>query len=228
EIVDRFIERDADRVLATRADIDAMTLGNFDDFARAHRAETDLHRVEERLARNLKTESVESGCEQFRKEMDALRDATQSIRAVINRIHRRDHREENLRRADVARRFFAADVLLACLQRKAKSGTAFRVVRDADEPARHVALEFIARRKICRVRPAETERHAETLRRADSDVRTEFARWREQRQRENVRCDDCESAVRVDFFNDYTVIANRAVGARILQQRGEDTLVKSE
>ena len=47
--------------------------------------------------------------------MHTLGDALQALGAVKNRIHRCHHRQQRLRRADVRRRLFAADVLLARL-----------------------------------------------------------------------------------------------------------------
>ena len=61
-------------------------------------------------------------------------------------------------------------------EREAIAGPPCRVVRNADEPARHVAFVGVARRDVGGVRSAETERHAEALRAADGDVRAEFAR----------------------------------------------------
>ena len=111
-----------------------------------------------------------------RKLVNALRRSRANLRAVIDRIHRRDDGEEDLGGADVARRFVAADVLLARLQREAIGGAAFGVVRNADEPAGHVTFVLVARREISRVRSAEAERNAKTLRAADGDIGAEFAR----------------------------------------------------
>jgi hypothetical protein len=50
--------------------------------------------------------------------MDAARDALEPARTVIHRVHRRHHREQHLRGADVGGRLLAANVLLARLQRE--------------------------------------------------------------------------------------------------------------
>ena len=113
---------------------------------------------------------------------------------MIDRIHRRDDGEKDLRRADVARRFVAPDVLLAGLQSESIGRTAFGIVRNADEPAGHVAFVLIARREISGVRSAEAERHAKTLRAADGDIGAEFARRFQQRERKNIRGDNDERA----------------------------------
>jgi cell surface protein SprA len=45
---------------------------------------------------------------------------------VVDRVHRRDHRQQHLRSADVGRGLLAADVLLAGLQRQAQRRLAAR------------------------------------------------------------------------------------------------------
>ena len=96
--------------------------------------------------------------------VNALGDRAQSFGTMIDRIHRCDDSEKHLRRADVARGFIAADVLLARLQREAICRMAFGVVRHANESARHVTFVLVACGEICSVRPAESERDSEALR----------------------------------------------------------------
>ena len=59
-------------------------------------------------------------------------------RAVVHGVHARHHREQHLRRADVARRLVAADVLLARLERQPVARACRGVARDADDPAGHL------------------------------------------------------------------------------------------
>ena len=72
------------------------------------------------------------------------------------------------------------------------------------------------------MRPAETHRHAEALGGADRDVRAEFARRREQRQRERVRREDREPAARMQGGDRVAIIADRSERVRILKERAED------
>ncbi len=58
---------------------------------------------------------------------------------VPHRVHRRHHRQQHLRRADVAGGLVAADVLLAGLQRHPERGVTVGVLGDADDPARECA-----------------------------------------------------------------------------------------
>ena len=154
--------------------------------------------------------------------MHALGDRAQAARAVIDGVHRRDDGEKNLRRANVARRFVAPDVLLARLQSESIRGPALGVVRNADETSGHVTFVLIARREIGGVRPAESERNTETLRAADGNIGAKFSGRFQQRERENVGGDDHERAGVVRGFDEIRVIENRAVGRRILNECAKD------
>ncbi len=71
------------------------------------------------------------------------------------------------------------------------------------------------------MRPAETERHAETLGIADHDVCTPFAGWRQQGQREQVGRGRDDGATRMRGVGDGAVVLHFTGRARILQQHGE-------
>src|SRR5450631_3915054 len=119
--------------------------------------------------------------------MNAFCDLAQSTGAVIDGVHRSDHGEENLGGANVTRRFVAADMLFAGLEREPVTGAAGRIVRNADEPAGHVAFVGVAGGEVSCVGSAKSERHAEALRVAYGNIRAEFAGWLQQRERKNVR-----------------------------------------
>ena len=112
-----------------------------ENFRALLRPEFDADRVEEIIGERCSKPSC-SGLRRdgMRQRVDAPRDCPQTFRAVIDGIHRGHDREEHLRRADVAGGLVAADVLLARLQREAIGRAALRIVRNADEPARHLAL----------------------------------------------------------------------------------------
>ena len=129
--------------------------------------------------------------------------------------------EQRLRGADVTGRLFAADVLFARLQGKAVGGFAVAIHRNADEAARHGAFEAVARCHESGMRTTETERHTETLRVADDDVRVPFARRGEDGQREQVGRHHQHCAVGMGDFRKATVIGNMAVRVRILHQHAE-------
>ena len=95
--------------------------------------------------------------------MHALGDPREALRTVIDGVQTGDIGKERLRGADVRRRFLAADVLLARLQRHAIGGVAVGVDRHADDPARRLADVALERREERRVRAAVSERDAEAL-----------------------------------------------------------------
>ena len=129
--------------------------------------------------------------------MDLVRNVPETVRAVIDRIHRRDHRRENLRSADVRGRLLAADVLLARLQSEPVSRLAAGIDRNADDAARKRALIGVLGRDKGGVRTAVAHRHAETLGGSDRDVHAQFPGRSEQGQCKRVARHDSERAGRV-------------------------------
>ena len=89
-----------------------------DDFALLG-AGVHRHRVEKRLGLRRKAELAQARRQHGGAAMHRAGDVGQPLRAVIDRIHRGDHRQQHLRGADVGGRLFAADMLLAGLQREA-------------------------------------------------------------------------------------------------------------
>ena len=170
---------------------------------------------------DLVAQGLQVGGQHARKAVHALGDLQQAGRAVVDGVHRGHHGQQHLRRADIRRRFFAADMLFARLQGQAVGLVALRIDGHAHQAARHIALEFIARGQVARVRAAETERHAEALAVADDDVGAPFARWREHGQGQQVGRDDDHGAIRMQFFHAGAVVAHDAVHARVLQQHAE-------
>ncbi|MNE07080.1 hypothetical protein D3C80_996870 [compost metagenome] len=74
---------------------------------------------------------------------------------------------------------------------------------------------------IGRMRAAVTDRNAKTLRGADGDIRTHFARRLQQRQRQEIGGDGGDGAGLMQAGNQAREIADMAVGARILEDRAE-------
>ena len=101
--------------------------------------------------------------------------AVRDFRPVIDRVHRGDHRQQHLRGAEVGGRLFAADVLLAGLQRQPIGRRPARIHGQPDDAAGQRSLQRIAHRHIGRVRAAIAHRHTKTLRRSDCDIGAEFA-----------------------------------------------------
>jgi len=89
---------------------------------------------------------------------------------MVDRVHRRHHGEQHLRRAHVARRFLTPDVLLARLQRKHEAAAPVHVGGLAGDPPRHPAQVLLARSEEAERRTAEVEPVAERLPLAERDV----------------------------------------------------------
>ena len=213
-----FIQRDADVFVPSLAQIRAH----------GHRARHDrvgalvrlqADRVERAGVMGCReSQLLQTGAKNRGQARDARGDAGQAVRTVVDGVHRRHHREQHLRGADVAGRLFAADVLLARLQSQAIRLVAMRIHRHADQASRQRALVGIATGHERRVRAAEAERHAETLRVADDDVRAHLARRLEQGQREQIGGKNRERALGVDFRDFLAPIHQPAARGRILDQ----------
>ena len=76
-----------------------------------------------------------------------------------------------MRGANVRGRLVTPDVLLAGLEREAVSGISLGVDRDPDEATGDLALELVSTGNEGRVRTTESERDAEALAGADTDIR---------------------------------------------------------
>ena len=77
------------------------------------------------------------------------------------------------------------------------------------------------------MRSAETQRHAEALRRADGDIRAEFTGRAQQREREKIGRDDGVRADRVRGGEESLEIVNRAGRIRILDEHAETVCCRS-
>src|SRR4051812_13339980 len=95
---------------------------------------------------------------------------------MVDRVHRCDNGEKNLRSADITGRFITPDVLLAGLHRQAITRMPRCIVGDAYETTSHVAFISVPRREISGMRPAESEGNPKALRAAYGNVGTKFPR----------------------------------------------------
>ncbi len=217
---DGFIEADGDPVGAEWAQIDPVGARARED--RLLRA-TDGHRdrVEPGVVARWETEAAKPGGERVGERVDPIGDAAQSVRPVIDRIAGGDHGQQHLRSTDVGVGLFAADVLLAGLQRHAQCGLAAAIHGDADDAPRRGALVRVAKGEVGRVWTAETHGHAETLAGADHDVGAQGAGRAQQHQGERIGGDYRHSPAGVDGRDPGLDIVHRAVAAGILEQGAE-------
>ena len=154
--------------------------------------------------------------------MHAVGDLRQAFRAVVDGVHAGDVGQQHLRGADVRGGLLAADVLLAGLHRQTQRRLAETVNRNADQTARHVALERIFGGEVSRVRATEAQRHAEALCRTDGDVSAELARGGQQGQGQQVSGHGHQGVGGVEAFGQFAVVEHITVARRVLQQRAEE------
>ncbi len=222
-LVAGLVEADAQPAAAEDAQVDLRRFGAFDD--RGLRA-TNLkgQGVEEMLVEANDALLFQAGSENGGQPVDALGDALEALRAVIDGIEAGDIGQQHLGGADVGVGLLAADVLLAGLQRHAQRGVAAGVLGHADDAARHAALELVAAGEIGRVRATVAHRHAEALGRAEHHVGAQFARRGQQQKAEQIGGDAGQRLLRMQLLNGRTQVANLAMGIRVLQQRAEHFL----
>ncbi len=227
-LVHGFVERDVDGVVHPVAEIDPQVLRRLHDLADRLDAARNLEarRVEVHVVQLTEAEARQLARQQLRIRVHARGDPRQPLRSVVNRVEARDIRQQRLRRADVRGRLFAADVLLARLQRHAIRRIALRVHRHADDPARRLAHVLLERREERRMRAAVTERHAEPLRVAVDDVGAHLARRRQQRQRQQVGANRDQHPCRLRPRDERPQVEDAAAVVRRLDQRAEDALAE--
>ena len=117
-------------------------------------------------------------------------------------------------------RLLAADVLLARLERQDESAAALRVLRGADDPARHFADMLFPRRHESEVRAAERERQAEALAFAGDDVGAHRAGRLQQPERERVDREHGERADLVRRLDEVGQVVQAAEEVRVLHEHG--------
>ncbi len=215
-----FVQRHRDMLRADAAEVDAplqrSSMHLFSARAGVHRQGVEELGVEHRQA-----DLLQPLRQQYGVGMHPLGDALEALGAVIHRVHAGQHGGQHLRGADIARGFFAADVLLPGLQRQAISRLSVRVLAHADEAAGHRALERVAHRQITGMRAAQPQRQTETLGGAAGDVGPEFARRHQQGERQEIGRHHDQHAFGLERGDAFAVVAHGAVHARVLQQHAE-------
>src|ERR1700693_2770592 len=105
--------------------------------------------------------------------------------------------------ADVRGRAFAADMLLARVERQAERAATVAIASLSDQPARHLAQMSHSRRHEADARSAILKRQPETLTLADGDIDAKFARCTQQAQRNAFGGrGDSERARAMRYFSD--------------------------
>ena len=182
------------------------------------------HGVEELAVHHLDAALDQAGGQHGGHPVGAPRDRLEPGRPVVHGVHRGDHREQDLRGADVARGLVAADVLLAGLQGEAVRGVAVGVDRRADETPGQLAREALADGEEPGVRAAEAERHPEALGGADRDVGAQVAGRGDHGGGEQVAGGDHRGAAVVHGLDHRAVVAQRPGGAGGGEQEAEEVV----
>ena len=152
-------------------------------------------------------------------------DFFQAAWAEQRQIDRRTQCQQALVRADVAHRTRAADVLFACLQVEEEAALAVAIDRLADQPARHLANEFLAAGEDAEIRPTELEWDAKPLSFRDGDVGPEFTRPLEQPDADRVERLDEKRASLMSDGSDLLDILQSAEEVRVLNDHARGRLV---
>ncbi|MCY1517305.1 hypothetical protein D9M68_519800 [compost metagenome] len=215
------VKADADLGLADLAQVHFLGDRGLEDDA-LQLADFDGDRVEEHIGLYGIAEFFKAHGETHGLLVNALGDRLDALRSMEHRVHRGHDGEQHLGGADVRRRFLAADVLFAGLQRQAIGAVAARIDRYADEAAGHGALVRVLDRHIGRMRTAIADRHAEALGAADSDIGAHLSGRLQQSQRQRIGGDGCDRAGLVQAGDQAGEIVHVAVGARILEDRAEN------
>ena len=227
--VDRLVERDGDRPIATEPEIDLRRergLQNPPGHLHVAAGDREARGVEVLLVDLPGAELRQLAHEKVGERVDARRDSRQTFRAVIDGVEAGDVGEERLRRADVRGRLLATDMLLARLQRHAVRGVAVRVDRNADDAAGRLADVLLERREERGVRTAIAERHAEPLRVAIDHVGAELAGRRQQDAAQEIGPDRDRHAGAPRVGDERAQIVDAAVGIRRLHQRAEHAIAE--
>ena len=140
--------------------------------------------VERAFVAQLVAHLLQAVCQQGGVGGNAPRNALQADRAVVDRVHAGHYGGQDLRGTDVGSGLFAPDMLLTRLQRQPVGRVAMSIDADAYQPTRHGALEVVAAGHVGGVWATVAQRHAKTLGGTDGDVGTQFARRRQQGERQ--------------------------------------------
>ncbi len=221
--IGRLVEADSDAVAAHAAQIDAALFGGGQDSGLTH-ADLDRDRVEERLGRDLGPGGAQRIGQRRRVQMHPLRDGPQPHRPVEHRIETGHHRQQGLRRADIAGRLLAPDMLFAGLQRQAIGLIAAGIDGDAHDPARHGAFQRVPAGHEGRMGAAIAHRHPESLGAAHGNVGAHGAGFAQQAEGQQIGSHDGQRPGLVQRRDLGRQVADMAMGAGILEDRAEDLI----
>ena len=167
---------DGHRVGIDEPEVDPVGQGGAHDLG-APAGHAGGHRVEEVVVDDRHAvDPAQTGGEGGGQPAGSFGDGAQALGAVVHGVHRGDHGQQDLGRADVAGGLLPADVLLAGLEGEPVGRVAVGVDRHADQPSGQRPLEPVAHRHEPGVGAAVPERDPEALGRSHDHVGAGLAR----------------------------------------------------
>ena len=160
--------------------------------------------------------------------MNAASDPKNAGRAVVNRKHPCNNRQQHLGGAYVAGRLITADMLLSGLQCHSQRWPSTTVLSDTDEPSRHGAFVLIGCCEECRMRSAISERYTKTLRIADRYISTELTRRRQHGEGQQVGGHGDHRAGFASVGAKIPIVLDISEGRRVLHKRTDYTRLELE
>ena len=124
----------------------------------------------------VKTQSPQRGIQNPGPTMNSIRQSLETVRTMVNSVHRSHNGQQNLGRANVRGRFFAANVLLPRLEGHPVGCFAFGIHTYPDESAWKMSFVGITRRKKRGMRPPVAHGHPKALGRTHHHIRTPTTR----------------------------------------------------
>ena len=122
--------------------------------------------------------------------MNALGNGLQSLRSMIDAVHPRHDRQQNLSSADVRSGTISFDVLFTGLKGHTKRRTTVRIYGSADDSSGQQSLVRFPGGEVSRMRTAISQGNAQTLRRTQNTIGPHFA-WRLEQDKGEYIAADC-------------------------------------
>src|SRR5579883_851662 len=115
------------------------------------------------LCLDLEADLFQPHFEKRRQGMNAFGNYFQTVRTMIDGIHRRNIGQQCLSSTNITRRFITTNMLFASLERHAIGRITIRVDRKTDNTPGHRTLVFIASSEESRMRTTIPHRYTEAL-----------------------------------------------------------------
>ena len=189
-------------------------------------AQVQRERVKRVVVHQRQAQCAQAGCQHGGVTGHTLRNAGQALRAVVDGVHAGHHGRQNLRGADVGGGFFAADVLLAGLQRQPVGRVAVDIDAHAHQPSGHGAFVVFAAGQVSGMRATTTHGHTKALRVADHNVSAHFARGFEQGQRQHIGGQNQRRLLAVDLVGRGLPIGQSAAAGGVLVDGGKVVVLR--